>query len=248
MRQFLVRGGITMLSATAVLFVSLPAGAASAATRAHARPNIRVSHGVSNNWSGYALTGTGPYQSVSSSWTQPAVNCEKTRNAYSAFWIGLDGYTSETVEQTGTEGMCSKGAPVYTAWYEMYPKYPVTYKETVLPGDSFTSSVQYLGRARFKLTLSDTTQGWSKTVTKRLRSAERSSAEVIAEAPSSSLGVLPLADFGTVDFSGFSVDGALVSSSTPGVEPITMAGPGGKVKAEPSALSDGSFSDTWYSQ
>jgi hypothetical protein len=248
MRHCLVRGALALFVATAVAVGAPSAFAAGAGARTHARPNLRVRHGVSNNWSGYAVTGAGPYQSVSSSWTQPAVDCAKTRNGWSAFWIGLDGDTTATVEQTGTEADCSSGTPVYSAWYEMYPKYPVTYAEPVSVGDSFTASVESLPRGKFRLTLSDVTQGWSRTVTKRLRSAKLGSAEAIAEAPSTAFRVLPLADFGTIGFSELSVNGALVSSSTPGVEPITMASNGGTVEAEPSAISSGSFSDTWYSQ
>ncbi len=231
-----------------VLFAASPGLAAGATADHHATPNHRISHGTSTNWSGYALAGFGPYTSVSSSWTQPAVDCAKTPTGWSAFWAGLDGYTTETVEQTGTEADCSKGAAVYRAWYEMYPKYPVNYHNPVSAGDSFTASVTDVGKGKFKLTLSDTTQGWSRTTTKRLKSAELGSAEVIAEAPSTVLEVLPLADFQTVDFSDATVDGSLVTSSTPGVEPITMVSERGVIEAAPSAISSGSFSDTWHSR
>ena len=55
----------------------------------------------STNWSGYAAT-TGTYTSVSASWTQPAGTCSRG-DQYAAFWVGLDGYTSSSVEQTGSE-------------------------------------------------------------------------------------------------------------------------------------------------
>jgi Peptidase A4 family len=206
-------------------------------------PNHRINHSTSSNWSGYAVTG-GTYTSVSSSWTQPAVNCSITPTAWSSFWVGLDGDTSSTVEQTGTEADCSSGAAVYSAWYEMYPKFPKTYANPVSPGDVFTASVTSNGAGAFTLTISDTTKGWTQTTTARQRSARLASAEVIAEAPSSSGGVLPLADFGTVGFSGASANGALLTSSTPGIDPITMAS-GSTIKAQPSAISGGSFSVAW---
>ena len=156
-------------------------------------------------------------------------------------------FTQLAVEQTGTEADCSRGAAVYSAWYEMYPKYPVNYADPVSAGDSFTASVTYVGSGYFKLTLSDTTRGWSHATSQRLRSARRGSAEAIAEAPSSSGGVLPLADFGTVGFTGTSVNGSPLTGSTSGIEPITMVS-ASTVKAAPSAISSGSFSDTWYSQ
>src|SRR5919201_2134554 len=96
-------------------------------------PNHKIGHSTSSNWSGYAVTG-GRYSSVSASWTQPTVNCSVTPTGWSSFWVGLDGDTSNTVEQTGTEADCSSGRPVYSAWFEMYPKYPKTYPPPVAPG------------------------------------------------------------------------------------------------------------------
>jgi hypothetical protein len=111
-----------------------------------------------------------------------------------------------------------------------------------------SATVTDVGSGKFQLTLSDSTQHWSQAVTARLKSAKLGSAEVIAEAPSSSGGVLPLADFGQVGFSGASVDGSLLTSSTPGIDPITMATSSGTVKAKPGSISNGSFTDTWFHQ
>jgi hypothetical protein len=219
---------------------------ASAAVRG--APNHKISHSTSTNWSGYAVTGNGPYSAASSTWTQPAANCLQTPTGDSSFWVGLDGDTTGTVEQTGTDADCSSGSAVYYGWYEMYPKFPVNYSNPVSPGDAMRASVSYLGRGRFQLTLSDSTKGWSQTVTPRLNSAKLGSAEVIAEAPSSSGGVLPLADFQKVGFSSATVDGSLLTASTPGIDPITMVTSSGTVKAQPSSISSGSFTDTWYHQ
>jgi hypothetical protein len=219
-------------------------GTASASAQSHAtlhNPDHKISHSTSTNWSGYAVTG-GTYRTVTSSWVQPAVKC--SGNAWSSFWVGIDGDTSNSVEQTGTEADCNGSTPVYSAWYEMYPKYPVNYRDPVVPGDHFTGTVSTDGRGNFTLTLSNTTRGWTESVTKKLRSAALASAEVIAEAPSSSSGVLPLANFGTVSFSGSTVNGSTLTSSTPGIDPITMQS-GSTVKAQPSSISNGAFSVTW---
>src|SRR6185437_3880744 len=135
------------------LCFTAPAGAA---VRREA-PNHKINHSTSTNWAGYDVTG-GRYTSVSATWTQPAVNCSVTPTGWSSFWVGLDGDTSNTVEQTGTEADCSSGRPVYSAWYEMYPKFPVTYSNPVSAGDHFTASVSTDGRGSFTLTLSDTTK------------------------------------------------------------------------------------------
>jgi len=225
----------------------LAIAAALSATAGGATPSMR--HGpihmrtnsTSTNWSGYAVTG-GRYTSVSSSWTQPTASCSGT--AYSSFWVGLDGDTSNTVEQTGTDADCSGSTPQYYAWYEMYPKFPVNYGNTVKPGDHMSASVTTNGSGSFTLTISDSTQGWSRTTTARLKSAKLASAEVIAEAPSSSGGVLPLANFGTVGFSAATVNRSVLTSSTPGLDAITMKS-GTTVKAQPSSMSNGSFSVAW---
>lgn len=227
-------------------FLAISPTVASAAVRA--APNHKIAHSESLNWSGYAVTGYGPYGSASASWVQPAVTCLGTPTAYSSFWVGLDGDTTRTVEQTGTDADCSSGTPVYYGWYEMYPKFPVYYSDPVVPGDVISASVTYLGSGTFRLTLSDGTQGWVRTTTARLPSAQRGSAEVIAEAPSSAFGVLPLADFRKVGFMGSTVDGTLLTRSTPGIDPLTMVTSTGIIKAEPGSIRRGNFTDTWFHQ
>ena len=224
--------------ATAVA-LSATAGAASSVRHA---PNHKITNSTSTNWSGYAVTGS-RYTSVSASWTEPTVSCSGG-TAYSSFWVGLDGDTSGTVEQTGTDADCSGSTPQYYAWYEMYPKFPTNLSGTVRPGDNMTASVTTNGSGSFTLTISDTTQRWTNTTTARLKHAALASAEVIAEAPSSSGGVLPLANFGTVNFSGASANGALLTSLTPGIDAITMQS-GSTVKATPSSISNGAFSVAW---
>jgi hypothetical protein len=65
-----------------------------------------------------------------------------------------------------------------------------------------------------------------------------------AEAPSSSGGVLPLANFGNVGFSGATANGALLTGATPHIDAITMQS-GSTVKAQPGSISNGSFSVAW---
>jgi hypothetical protein len=203
----------------------------------------KLTNSTSSNWSGYAVTG-GRYTSVSASWTQPAVNCSVTPTGWSSFWVGLDGDTTNTVEQTGTEADCSSGTAVYSSWYEMYPKFPKNYSDTVRPGDNFTASVTTDGKGNFSLTIRDTTRGWGHTTSARLKSAKLGSAEVIAEAPSSSGGVLPLADFGTANFSGATANGKSFATLS-GLDAINMVS-GGTTKASTGSISSsGGFTVTW---
>src|ERR671922_218395 len=71
------------------------------------QPGTRNKVVSSSNWAGYAASGSnGTFTSASASWTQPAGKCTGG-STYAAFWVGLDGYTSSTVEQVGTEVDCS---------------------------------------------------------------------------------------------------------------------------------------------
>ena len=199
----------------------------------------------STNWSGYAAT-TGTYTSVSASWTQPAGICSRG-DQYAAFWVGLDGYNSNSVEQTGSEVDCIGRTARYYAWYEMYPNASVTYPNPVRAGDHFTASVTYIGSNQYTLKISDTTQNWTQSTTQSLSGAPRSSAEVIAEAPCCTFsgGILPLTDFGTMNFTGSTANGSAIGNAG-GLTEIIMVDNRGRDKDSISSLSGGeNFSATW---
>ena len=214
------------------------------------RPSTALSGGrnassTSTNWSGYAATGS-TYTSVASSWTEPTGTCT-SGDQYSSFWVGLDGYNSDSVEQTGTDTDCAGRTPQYYAWYEMYPAGSVEINDTVKPGDKISASVTFSGTSSFTLKIADSTRGWTYSTTKKLSGAARSSAEVITEAPccTNSGGILPLADFGKVSYTGSTVNGSTLSSFNP--TEITMVSASGVQEDSTSSLSGGSFSNTWLS-
>jgi hypothetical protein len=241
-RSLSLRAGVVVAAVIPVCAVLASPVAASATTGVLAHAALqRIAYATSTNWSGYAST-HGPFQSVSASWVQPTGTCT-SKTTYAAFWVGLDGDGSNTVEQTGSEVDCSGGSPVYYAWYEMYPAFPVNYTNVVEPGDHFSASVTVSGTS-FALTITDTTEGWSHTQNKTSSTAKKHSAEIIAEAPSSGSGVLPLTKFGTVQFMSALADGVAIGTLSP--VRITMAS-AGHTKAKPSALSGGeNFSVVWH--
>jgi peptidase A4-like protein len=194
----------------------------------------------STNWSGYAGT-TGTYTSVSASWIQPAGHCT-SGDQYAAFWVGLDGYSSGTVEQTGSEVDCVGRTAEYYAWYEAYPNASVNYNNTVKAGDSFTATVTWTSGNSYNLIINDITERWSHTTPVTVANAARSSAEVIAEAPCCTFlgGILPLTNFGTMNFTSSTVTPTSGTSeamgSAPGVTAITMVDNFGRDKDTVSAL------------
>jgi hypothetical protein len=160
--------------------------------------NVTVSE--SSNWSGYAVTGSS-FTKALGSWNVPAVKCEDTPNAYAAFWVGLDGWTSTTVEQTGTDSDCDGTTPSYYAWYEFYPNPSFLADITVSPGNHMSASVTYSG-SEFTITITNESTGKSFSKSSTVSGAQRSSAEWIAEAPccTNAGGILPLSDFTIVSF------------------------------------------------
>jgi hypothetical protein len=245
----------------------------------HAPISIRRVHDDgsydSTNWAGYAVTGNnGSVTSVTGSWIVPTATCGSGRGSsaeYASFWVGIDGWTSNSVEQIGTDSDCSNGKPSYYAWYEFYPEpsYYAGKLTNLTPGHKMSATVSYnAAKADFTATITDETEPsltftTTFTPTRQTGTPQRSSAEWIAEAPSSSSGVLALADFGTVYFgddytsvagtcyatvsnvtgsiNSFGSNVQMTSMVTEGKNPLAMATPSALTK-------DGSsFLVTWYS-
>jgi hypothetical protein len=194
---------------------------------------------VSSNWSGYVATGKSQsFTDVRAKWKEPALKCSPTLSTKNddAFWIGLDGFSNGTVEQTGTEGLCKKSTTKYDAWIEMFPKNPFVVFD-VKAGDEIFADVTWLKGSNFSVTIEDMTSG--KKVHKMLPAqAKRSSAEWIAE--TSSLCSNCLENFGSVTFTGAT---ASANGVTGGIakfpyKKITMAS-NKTVMAQPSALEKG---------
>ena len=103
-------------------------------------PPALADDGVSSNWAGYAVHGAG-FHSVWASWRQPGVSCARGQTAYSAYWVGLGGYSSgsQALEQIGTEADCRNGRPVLSAWFEMVPAASVPVSLPVSVGDDITA-------------------------------------------------------------------------------------------------------------
>jgi len=115
--------------------------------------------------------------------------CSPGENSWSSPWVGIDGNSSNTVEQIGTDTDCSNGQPFYYAWYEMYPK-PLVFINTVpvSAGNSFTAQVTYTpSTGGFTMTLTNNSTGNSFTTTQFSKKARRTSVEWVMEGPSNGL-------------------------------------------------------------
>jgi Peptidase A4 family len=217
----------TVLAALAAV---LTAGAAAPAAPLHLTfaPNDPQE---SSNWAGYAVARTDAtsgaptsFHAVSGSWTEPTARCSGAEKSYSAFWIGLGGASegSKALEQVGTSADCDGGKPSYYVWYESVPAPSVKTTLKISPGDKMHAVVAVNGTTVI-LRIQNLTRRTVFTKTLHVSVTDVTSAEWIAEAPSACTSsgrcrVLPLADFGKVDFtSGLAVTtdgrtGAIASS------------------------------------
>jgi Peptidase A4 family len=190
----------------------------------HGRPSTTA--GVANssatssfNWGGYAdVSGThGAFTKVSGAWTVPSVTCT-AEDRITSDWVGLDGFSSSTVEQDGTVSQCFEGRAVYYTWYEMYPAGTIAVGSTVRPGDKISASVSRSGSA-YTLALTDSTRSgnsFTRHATCATTTCKDTSAEWIAERPAYSIGIVPEAQFAAVPFSAASETAAGRTSTISG--------------------------------
>jgi hypothetical protein len=218
-RRFLLAGIGTAAISAAALAISSAAPTHATGVRAPV-VNVRpAGHATLDNpiWAGYAVTGApGTFTDVTASWSVPQLDCSGVAISYSSFWAGLDGYGSNTVEQIGIDADCIDGKAQYFAWYEMYPKKTVMIGNLSAP-ETIDAEVSYIGGGQFTLKLK--VKGIAlPTINARNPSARLVSADVIAEAPSSSHGprsALPLAKFPDVIFSEATVNHRPLQSAGP---------------------------------
>ena len=214
---------------------------------------------TSRNWGGYityvSSEGT-DFNVVKATWIQPTVQCEQS-NAWTVFWVGLDGWWDNTVEQGGSSAQCVNGTPQYTVWWEMFPTNAIQSVFTIKPGDKISATVTYKPTTGvFVITVSDLTSHHSFTQNQHCANnltCERSSADVIAEDVGHFGGgtFFPLADYRTMSFTGAAITditghGGSFSNSAWLTAAVTESS-GGTTYATVSALSTTGqrFSATW---
>ena len=156
-------------------------------------------------WAGYVAFGShnGSVSAVTGEWVVPTVNCSVNQREAVLYWVGMDGFRSDTVEQGGTRADCINGVAAYSAWYEFWPEQLSTMNFTTLRvsnGNLVSARVAY-SAGSFNITVTDISTEKSATFVGAYTQGQRLDAEWIVEAPGFPNGTrLALPSFGQVQF------------------------------------------------
>jgi hypothetical protein len=172
-----------------------------------------------SNWAGFVVFApSAPFTCVEGRWTEPKVVCSTPTWQAASFWVGLDGWNEEHLEQIGTEVQCFHGRAEHFAWHEVLPRQTNSIRASlaVRAGDRIWARVLFTGGA-YTMTLANLTMHRSLTIREGNKGAPRASAEWIAESPSSGCParcrILLLPNFKRITFSGTFATAAGVRSS-----------------------------------
>lgn len=163
-----------------------------------------VQHLTSLDWGGYVVVSNfaNPQPmvvGVSGSWIVPQVNVSQ-KDTFSSVWIGIGGYTDETLIQIGTAHNSINDSAAYSVWYELLPHYSATITTMdVSPGDKIAASITLVDATKneWSLEIVDATKGQSFSQN-FFYASSRLSAEWIVEKPTVNNILSSLADFGSV--------------------------------------------------
>ncbi|WP_449462177.1 G1 family endopeptidase [Tardisphaera miroshnichenkoae] len=257
-------GGITAILLFLIPFLAIASPVAAAAP-VIGGPLVPLRVGFQSdslNWAGYALNAApGSIEEVYGSWKVPSVS-GRSGDTYVALWVGIDGFTTNTVEQTGVLIEDLSGRVYYYAWYEFYPSSPVyaPSNDKVKPGDIIYAIVIHNSNGTYTTEIEDITQNWKwYSPATSVSGAQDANAEWIVERPATVYGLTTLANFGTAyfgqDYTSVSgtnfvtIGGTTETMQTAGAVSITMVNNAGQPLATPSGISsDGtSFTVTYVS-
>ncbi|KAG6828953.1 hypothetical protein H0H87_012983 [Tephrocybe sp. NHM501043] len=143
----------------------------------------------------------GAFKSVTGTFTVPTPK----GSGAAAVWVGIDGDTCESaILQTGIDFIASNGAISYHAWYEWFPDSSNDFSNIAIKaGDVMTVTVTATSTKSGSAVITNKTTG--KSVSKSLTSTAalcQQNAEWIVEDFESGGSLVPLANFGTVEFTG----------------------------------------------
>ena len=219
--------GTTATGTAARILTGSLAGAdplASSALTSGSGVHLTEATNQSSNWFGYSepVTQSGPYMSISGTWTVPTATQHTAKQAESsATWIGIGGgcITSdctvgdETLVQTGTEqDVDASGNATYSAWWEIVPVPSVSFSISVHPGDEIQASLTQTAPEVWNIVLNDVTDGQGGSASQTIPyPSDYTTAEYIEETPlsvgTSGTGLTNLPNLTNTTFSNAEVNG-----------------------------------------
>ncbi|EQB68517.1 MAG: hypothetical protein AMDU5_GPLC00010G0057 [Thermoplasmatales archaeon Gpl] len=171
--------------------------------------HIFSSFANTSNWAGYVMMpnqNLGQYgvSGIQGSWTVQKITGTFWGGQAAAQWVGIGGYTTSKVIQTGTVS-CDNlfYGTTYKAWYELCnaanPSPPAYLPMSVSPGNVMDAYIHNVGTNSWVINITDISNGqtYQKTVSFVCSGA---SGEWIEEWPGGSSG---LANFGTASFGAY---------------------------------------------
>jgi len=165
----------------------------------------------SSNWSGavYDSYGSGTFKAVTASFVIPTPKVpsggSSSKTYYASAWVGIDGDTcGNAILQTGLDFEVRGTSVSYDSWYEWYPDYAYDFSGiSFSAGDTVTITVTAATTKSGTAVIKNVSKGTSvsKSITSSSALCEEN-AEWIVEDFESGSSLVPLANWGTVTFTG----------------------------------------------
>jgi Peptidase A4 family len=178
----------TLVAAAAAAAPEAPAPRAAGQNLSAPAPHVRLATGAeqvgSYNWAGWAQNGpAGMFHAVIDTWTVPVVDTSTPGDQYSADWVGIGGYSDETLVQAGTEADNIGGTTRYRAWTEILPEAENPLPMAIHPGDRITVTVREIAAGVWKMTVTDRTTNKTESRRQPYAGSTHASVEAIHERP-----------------------------------------------------------------
>ncbi|EKV11687.1 Aspergillopepsin, putative [Penicillium digitatum] len=166
----------------------------------------------SKNWAGVVRANppaSATYTAVSATFNVPeptATDDSGDIQAVSA-WVGIDGDTyTKAILQTGIDSYLQDGKQTFDAWYEWYPLSAENFDLELSAGDVIVAKVESYSPSKGVAIIENKSSGQRATKTLSAPSSSATlagqNAEWIVEDFNTGNSMVPLVNFGTVDFTG----------------------------------------------
>ncbi|KAJ5797231.1 uncharacterized protein N7518_005771 [Penicillium psychrosexuale] len=208
----------------------------------------------SKNWAGVVREkppASATYTAVSATFTVPeptATDGSGDMQAVSA-WVGIDGDTyTKAILQTGIDAYIQNGKKTFDAWYEWYPLSAENFDLALSAGDVIVAKVETNSPSKGVAIIENKSSGQS--VTKTLSAPSTSAtlagqnAEWIVEDFNTGNSMIPLVNFGRIDFTGAQAEAGGTKYGVKNTAVLDIQ-QNGNVKAHVEVRSDTEFSVTY---